>query len=149
MIICQNQYQQSSFITKSGLQRSKDKSPVPLVFKQCICEGLLQIFYYEIRLLTKRILNPSKVFITQNLPDITKKIAEQTNRLPVFRYARTITYQNGPQVHLTLPLLIIEKSIIPPLMLLMMSIKTFLYNIQTIKWVLMMSINNTRANLLH
>jgi hypothetical protein len=26
------------------------------------------------------------------VPDISKKIAEQTNRLPVFRYARTITY---------------------------------------------------------
>jgi hypothetical protein len=30
--------------------------------------------------------------ITQNWHDITKKIAEQENRLPVFRYARTITY---------------------------------------------------------
>ena len=46
----------------------------------------------EIRLITKRILNPNNVFITQNWHDITKKIAEQTNRLPVFRYARTITY---------------------------------------------------------
>ena len=63
--------QQSSFIanrliTKSGLQRSKDKSPVPSLFKQCISEGLLRIFYYEIRLITKRILNPNNVFITQN-----------------------------------------------------------------------------------
>jgi hypothetical protein len=40
----------------------------------------------------KRILNPNNVFITQNWHDLTKKIAEQTNRLPVFRYARTITY---------------------------------------------------------
>ena len=39
-------------------------------------------------------------------------------------------------------------------MLLMMSFKTFFLNIQTIKWVLndvinKLSINNTRANLLH
>jgi hypothetical protein len=40
----------------------------------------------------KRILNPNNVFITQNLHDITKKIAEQTNRLLVFRYTWTITY---------------------------------------------------------
>jgi hypothetical protein len=53
------------------------------LFKQCISEGLLQIFYNEIRLITKRILNPNNVFITQNWHDITKKIAEQTNRLPV------------------------------------------------------------------
>ena len=44
------------------------------------------------RLITKRFFNPNNVFITQNWHDITKKIAEQTNRLPVFRYARTITY---------------------------------------------------------
>jgi hypothetical protein len=37
-----------------------------LNIKQCICEGLLQIFYNEIRLITKRILNPNNVFITQN-----------------------------------------------------------------------------------
>ena len=48
------------------LERSKDKSPVPSLFKQCIPEGLLHIFYYEIRLITKRILNPNSVFITQN-----------------------------------------------------------------------------------
>jgi hypothetical protein len=30
---------------KSGLSRSKDKSPVQSLFKQCIFEGLLQIFY--------------------------------------------------------------------------------------------------------
>ena len=89
--------QQSSFITnspvaKSGLQRSKDKSPVPSLFKQYICEGLLRFFYNEIRLITKRILNPNNVFITQNLHDITKKITEQANRLLVFRYVRTITY---------------------------------------------------------
>ena len=46
----------------------------------------------EIRLITKRILNPNNVFITQTWHDITKKIAEQTNRLPVFCYAWTITY---------------------------------------------------------
>jgi hypothetical protein len=51
------------------------------------------IFYNEIRLITKRILNPNNVFITQNWPDITKKIAEQTNRLPVFRYGRTMIVQ--------------------------------------------------------
>jgi hypothetical protein len=38
------------------------------------CEGLLHIFYNEFRLITKRILNPNNVFITQNLHDITKKI---------------------------------------------------------------------------
>ena len=53
-----------------------------------------KFFITKIRLITKRILNPN-VFITQNWPDITKKIAEQTNRLPVFRYAQTITYLNG------------------------------------------------------
>ena len=79
-------------VTKSGLERSKDKSPVPSLFKQCICEGLLRFFYFEIRLITKRILNPNNIFITQNLHDITKKIAEQANRLLVFRYVRTITY---------------------------------------------------------
>ena len=42
--------------------------------------------------ITKRILNPNNVFIAQNWHDITKKIAEQTNRLPVFHYAPTITY---------------------------------------------------------
>jgi hypothetical protein len=45
-----------------------------------------KFFIAKIRLIMKRILNPNNVFITQNLPDITKKIAEQTNRLPVFRY---------------------------------------------------------------
>jgi hypothetical protein len=54
---------------------------------------------------------------------------------------------------LTLPLLIIEKSIIPPLMLLMMSIKTSLKysnNKMGINDVInKLSINNTRANLLH
>ena len=38
----------------------------------------------------KRILNPNNVFITQNWHDITKKIAEQTICLPVFRYAHHI-----------------------------------------------------------
>jgi hypothetical protein len=41
-----------------------------------------KFFIPKIRLITKRILNPKNVFITQNLPDITKKIAEQTNCLP-------------------------------------------------------------------
>jgi hypothetical protein len=54
-------------------------SPVPSLFKKCICEGLLQIFYNEIRLITKRILNPNNIFITQIIYDITKKIAEQAN----------------------------------------------------------------------
>jgi hypothetical protein len=51
-----------------------------------------KFFLMKIRLITKSFLNPNNVFIIQNWPDITKKIAEQTNRLPVFRYARTITY---------------------------------------------------------
>ena len=40
-----------------------------------------------------RILNPNNVFITQNWHIITKIIAEQTNRLPVFCYARTLTLE--------------------------------------------------------
>jgi hypothetical protein len=51
-------------VTKSGLERSKDKSPVPSLFKQCICEGLLRFFYFEIRLITKRILNPNNILPT-------------------------------------------------------------------------------------
>jgi hypothetical protein len=77
-----NDFIANRLVAKSGLWRSKDKSPVPSLFKQCICEGLLQIFCNEIRLITKRILNPNNIFIIQNWHDITKKIAEQTNRLP-------------------------------------------------------------------
>jgi hypothetical protein len=39
---------------------SKDKSLIPSLFKQCICEGLLQIFYNEEN------FKPKQVFITQN-----------------------------------------------------------------------------------
>jgi hypothetical protein len=53
------------------------QSPVPSLFKQCICEGLLRIFYNEIRLITERFFNPNNVFITQNWHNITKKIAER------------------------------------------------------------------------
>jgi hypothetical protein len=65
-------------ISHSGKRISPEtKTRVILFFPEC---GL-RIFYNEIRLITKRILNPNNVFITQNWHDITKKIAEQTNRL--------------------------------------------------------------------
>jgi hypothetical protein len=43
---------------------------IPSLFKQCICEVLLRIFYNEIRLITKRFFNPNNVFITKTWHNI-------------------------------------------------------------------------------
>ena len=74
----------------------------PLVF--CKASGSTQAFIIEwytvefvyseqtcneIRLITKRILNPNNVFITQNWPDITKKIAEQIVYLSSVTHGRS------------------------------------------------------------
>jgi hypothetical protein len=62
------------------------------LYPECIANLKLPIdaFYRE----SRSGVNITKRNITTVLfgLDITKKIAEQTNRLPVFRYARTIPY---------------------------------------------------------
>ena len=54
-------------VTKSGLERSKDKSPVPSLFKQCISEGLLQIFYNENQAYNEENFKPKQRFYYSKL----------------------------------------------------------------------------------
>ena len=99
------------------------------------------------------ILIPNNVFITQDWHDITKKIVEQTNRLPVFRYA---VMHRRSHIRMALDISVIGNwKINNPTCDVVNDVNQdfslkYSNNKMGINDVInKMSINNTRANLLH